>query len=218
MQEPERAQAVVAAVRRGTNRPLSVKVRLGERLDEVALVKFCRMLEDEGVNLLTVHARLRREPYGRTPRWTWIAKVKAAVGIPVVANGGIFSAADAARCRTESGCDGLMLGRGAVVRPWLFAEIAAQLAGAPPPSQPPSRPELFRRFTQYLQESLAPERRLSRLKEFTHYFSQTYPFSHTLASAVQNSPTVQHAAQQAEQFFRVNEPGAPPVSSSGGCV
>lgn len=205
MQEPERARAVVAAVRRATTLPLSAKIRLGEQLDEAALVEFCRLLEGEGVELITVHARLRGEPYGRTPRWGWIGTVKEAVGVPVVGNGGIFSVDDARRCRDASGCDGFMVGRGAVVRPWLFAELAAWLAGRPAPP-PPSRPVLFFRFLSYLEKGLAPERRLGRLKEFTHPFSQTYPFGHTLANSVQASATVEQARGRAQAFFLASDP------------
>ena len=205
MQEPERARAVVAAVRRATTLPLSAKIRLGERLDEKFLVEFCRLLEGEGVDLITVHARLRGEPYGRTPRWRWIGAVKEAVAVPVVGNGGIFSAQDARRCRDASGCDGFMVGRGAVVRPWLLNELAAWLAGGPTPPRP-ARPALFFRFLSHLEQGFAMERRLGRLKEFTHHFSQTYPFGHTLSSAVQSSATIEQAHSRARAFFLANDP------------
>lgn len=205
MQEPTRARAVVAAVRRATALPLSAKIRLGETLDEGALVEFCRLLAGEGVELITVHARLRREPYGRTPRWGPIAAVKRAVDVPVVANGGIFSVDDARRCREASGCDGLMLARGAVMRPWLFAEVSAWLTGAPAPPVPP-RPALYFRLATYLQEGLAAPRQLGRLKEFTHLFSQTYAFGHSLASAVQASTTMGQARDRAREFFAGVDP------------
>jgi tRNA-dihydrouridine synthase len=205
MQEPRLARAVVAAVRRATDLPLSAKIRLGERLDEAALAEFCRLLEGEGVDLVAVHARLRGEPYGRTPRWGWIGAVKQAVAVPVVGNGGIFSAEDARRCLEASGCDGLMVGRGAVVRPWLCAELEACLAGQLAPPRP-SRPALFFRFLSHLEQGLAPERRLGRLKEFTSYFSQTYPFGHTLASSVQASATVAQARDRARAFFLTSDP------------
>ena len=112
MEQPEAARGVAAKARGLTRLPLTAKIRLGERLDEPGLREFCRMLEGEGVDLLTVHARLRGEPYGRRPRWEWVEKVKSWVSVPVVANGGIFSAADAKACRAATGCDGLMLGRG----------------------------------------------------------------------------------------------------------
>lgn len=201
------ARGVVREARRRTALPLTAKIRLGERLDEDALRDLCRMLEGEGVELLTVHARLRGEPYGRRPRWPWIGKVKGWVGIPVVGNGGIFSVDDARRCLAESGCDGLMLGRGAVVRPWLFGQVAREVFGGKGPveGELPSRPGLYRRYLDLVGESFAPERRLGRIKEFTFYFSQTYPFGHTLATAVQSSRSLEEVRERSEAFFAANE-------------
>lgn len=208
------AREVVAEARRRTSLPLSAKIRLGQTLDEGALQDRSRMLQDEGVDLIAVHARLRGDPYGRPARWEWIGKVKSSVSVPVVGNGGIFSAADARRCLEVSGCDGLMLGRGTAVRPWLAAEIARDVYGIGPGVPEVSRPGLYRRFVRFLEEGIPPGRRLGRLKEFTHYFSQTYAFGHHLASAVQSSRSLEEALGRTEEFFRGAEecpdPGRPP--------
>ncbi|MDW7709513.1 MAG: tRNA-dihydrouridine synthase family protein [Deferrisomatales bacterium] len=202
---PEEAARVLREARRRTPLPLTAKIRLGERLDEGALRDLCLLLEAEGVDLVTVHARLRGEPYGRRPRWAWIGKVKSWVSVPVVGNGGIFTPEDARRCLEESGCDGLMLGRGAVIRPWLFARVARDVFGAGAEVPAVSRPALYRRFLALAAESFPPERRLGRIKEFTHYFSQTYPFGHSLATAVQGSRSLEEARERSEAFFAANE-------------
>ncbi len=202
---PEVLRPVLAEARKRTALPLTAKIRLGERLDEVSLRSLVAILEDGGVDLITVHARLRSEPYGRKPRWEWIGKVKSWVTIPVVGNGGIFSVADAERCLRVSGCDGLMVGRGAVVRPWLARDVAREVFGEPLPPEVPSRREVFLKFAELLEEHLPEERRLGRLKGFTHYFSQTYIFGHGLASAVQASRSPQEARQRAEEFFGADE-------------
>ena len=206
MERPQVARDVVAAARLATALPLTAKIRLGERLDEAVLRDFCVMLEGEGVEMIAVHARLRREPYGRKPRWDWVGKVKSWVSVPVVGNGGIFSVEDARNCIAASGCDGLMIGRGAAVRPWLFSELARELyLQAFPAPLEPSRPAVYRRFGELLEESFPPDRRLGRLKEFTHYFSQTYAFGHNLAAAVQASRSVEAALERADSFFERNE-------------
>lgn len=207
MERTDVARAVVAEARRRTTLPLTAKIRLGERLEEEPLRDFCRMLEAEGVDLVTVHARLRGEPYGRKPRWEWAGKVKSWLSVPVVANGGVFGVQEALRCLAVSGCDGVMVGRGAAVRPWALAHVAAALRGEAEPSTP-SPPAVFRRFADLLAESFAPERRLGRLKEFTHYFALNYAFGHNLASAVQGSGSVGEALDRAEAFFERNEPSA----------
>lgn len=205
MERPEAARRLVTEARRATRLPLTAKIRLGKTLDAGALREFCLALVEEGIDGITVHARLRGEPYGRPPRWEWIGKVKSWVPVPVVGNGGIFSPADARRCLAESGCDGLMLGRGAVVRPWLAATIAAEVYGVARGDRRASRPELFRRFFDSLEADFPEDRRLGRLKEFTHYFSQTYAFGHHLASAVQSSRSMAEAQRRAERFFGENE-------------
>ena len=203
MEEPTVVAALVREVRCRTRLPLSAKIRLGEELNVGRLREFCLMLEGEGLDLLTVHARLRGEPFGRKPRWEWVAKVKSWLQIPVVANGGIFSAADAAQCLALSGADGLMIGRAAAAHPWIFRDIAAHFA-FPSAAVELDREAIYWRFVALLKESFAPERRLGRLKEFTHYYAKNYPFGHTLASAVQASSDIEGATQRARKFFAIN--------------
>ena len=205
MEEPALVQGLVAAARKQTSLPLTAKIRLGEALDEEKLRDFCLMLEGEGVDLLSVHARLRGEPFVRKPRWPWVGKVKGWVNIPVVANGGIFSVEEARTCLAQSGADGLMIGRGAAIRPWIFAELAHGVYGLGPEVGPVNKPAIYLRFIELLEESFLPERRLGRLKEFSHYFAKNYPFGHSLASAIQSSATVAEARERALVFFAKNE-------------
>jgi nifR3 family TIM-barrel protein len=194
----------VATLRAATHLPISAKIRLGSKLDEQSLVSFCNMLEQEGIDLLTVHGRLQGEKFCRRPRWDWIGKVKKAVQIPVLANGGIFSVADAKRCLELSGADGLMLGRGAVNKPWLFADIAKEIYNFDTQLEVNLK-DVYFRFIELLQERFLPERRLGRLKQFTHYYSSNFTFGHHLATGVQNSQTLEEAAEFAGNFFSSRE-------------
>lgn len=196
----EQVRRIVATLRASTSLPLSAKIRLGASLNQDDLLDFCRMLEGEGVDLLSVHGRLHKEKFCRRPRWDWIGKVKSALNIPVLANGGIFSVADAARCLEMSGADGLMIGRGAACRPWLFADIAREIYGLPCRPAILSLAEIYFRFVQLL-ERFRPERRLGRLKQFTHYYGQNFIFGHHLAISVQTSASVEQAVERAHQFF-----------------
>ncbi|RJX26017.1 MAG: tRNA-dihydrouridine synthase family protein [Desulfurivibrio sp.] len=205
VEDTDYLRQLVAEARAHTSLPLTAKIRLGEQLDEARLKSLCRLLEGEGIDLLTVHARLRKEPFSRKPRWEWVGKVKNWLSIPVVANGGIFSVEDGRRCLALSGADGLMLGRGAAIRPWLFHEIASQLYAIDLPPLTIDRPAIYFSFIDQLEERFRPERRLGRLKEFTHYFSRTYPFGLWLASAVQTSSSVAEARERAADFFSRNE-------------
>ncbi|BCL60735.1 hypothetical protein DGMP_14280 [Desulfomarina profundi] len=195
------ANKILSEIRRRTQLPVSAKIRLGVEYRREKLSAFCKNLEDLGLDYLTIHARLNGEKFCRKPRWNAIADIKKGLSIPVFANGGIFSTEDALRCLEQSGADGLMLGRGAVSRPWLGAEISRDVYNRPIEIHTDSRSKVFFRFAELLEKKLPPERRLGRLKQFTHYFATTYSFGHSLATSVQNSPTFRMAMKNAAEFF-----------------
>jgi tRNA-dihydrouridine synthase B len=201
MEHPEDVRRIVVEVRKRTPLPLTAKIRLGVELDDVKLKAFCTMLEDQGIDMLSVHVRLKKESFARRPRWEWVARIKEWIRIPVIVNGGIFSVDDARDSLRVSGADGLMLGRGAVIKPWLFAEIARKLYGCNVAEPAVSLPLVYNKFVDLINELFRPERRLGRLKEFTHYFAGNYKFGHQLRSRVQSSISVDEARKRAEAFF-----------------
>ena len=201
MERPEEVRRIVAEARKLTALPLTAKIRLGLDLDNGKLKSFCSMLEDEGIDMLSVHARFRHESFARKPHWAHVAVIKDRLRIPVIVNGGIFTLQEAETCLRVSGADGLMLGRGAVIKPWLFAEIARSLFAADIKEPEVSLPEVYTRFIAYLSEHYRPMYRLGRLKEFTHYFARNYKFGHYLASKVQSSCSIEEAKERACKFF-----------------
>jgi tRNA-dihydrouridine synthase B len=204
MEQPQEVRSMVAEARKLTTLPLTAKIRIGSELDERKLRSFCAMLEGEGIDMLSIHARLKNESFARRPRWECIAKVKEWLAIPVIANGGIFSIEDAENCLRVSGADGLMLGRGAAIKPWLFAEIARSLCGSDITAPTVSLPAMYHNFVDLLNGLFRPEHRLGRLKEFTYYFAHNHQFGHHLASGVQSSASVEEARERADRFFENN--------------
>jgi tRNA-dihydrouridine synthase B len=213
MERPGDARAIVAEARKRTSLPLTAKIRLGTEAEDRNLKTFCTMLEGEGIDMLSVHARLKKESFARKPRWESVARVKNWLRIPVVANGGIFSVRDAERCIHVSGADGLMLGRGAVIKPWLFAEIARDLYGCTLPAPAVLLPAVFSSVIDLLNEHFRPEYRLGRLKQFTPYFAQNFKFGHHLSSGIQVSASVDEAREKAGIFFENNLHGVRSYSS-----
>lgn len=201
MEQPENVRAIVRKARASTNLPVTAKIRLGAELDGGKLADFCKLLEDEGIDMLSVHARLKHESFARAPRWEQIADLKGRLKIPVVVNGGIFSVRDAEACLRVSGADGLMLGRGAAIRPWLFAEVARGLFGCAIAEPVVSLPAVYSCFVDKLSGLFRPEYRLGRLKEYTHYFARNFKFGHHLASRVQSCTSVDEARERAGLFF-----------------
>ena len=204
MEKPDEVRRIVAEARKRTDLPLSAKIRLGKDADGGKLKMFCSMLEGEGIDMLTVHARFKHEPFARNPRWAYIAEIKECITIPVIANGGIFSVEDAEKCLRVSGADGLMLGRGAAIRPWLFAEIAVSVFGCDITECVVSLPDVYTTFLEALNADYRPIYRLGRLKEFTHYFARNYKFGHSLASRIQSSSSMDEARERAWTFFANN--------------
>jgi nifR3 family TIM-barrel protein len=204
MEQPHKVRRIVAEARKRTSLPLTAKIRLGSDADSGNLKTFCSMLEGEGVDMLTVHARFKHEPFARNPRWAYIAEIKECIKIPVIANGGVFSVEDAEKCLRVSGADGLMLGRGAVIKPWLFAEIARAVFGRDIPECLVSLPDVYAAFVEALNADFRPIYRLGRLKEFTHYFARNYKFGHSFACKIQSSSNMDEAMERAGAFFAKN--------------
>lgn len=201
MERPDEARRIVAEARKRTDLPLSAKIRLGSDADSTKLKTFCSMLEGEGIDMLLVHARFKNEPFARNPRWAYIAEIKECIKIPVIANGGIFSIEDAEKCLRVSGADGLMLGRGAVTRPWLFAEIARSVFNSDITERAMLLPDIYANFIEALSADYRTIYHLGRLKAFTHYFARNYKFGHSLACKVQSSSSMDEAIERAGTFF-----------------
>ena len=125
-----------AAVEGAGGIPVTAKIRRGYDAGEDVAVEAARRLEAAGVAAVTVHGRTRAQMYAPPVDLGCIARVKAAVSVPVIGNGDIFTAQDAARMFEETGCDLVMVGRGALGNPWLFAEINARMRGEPLPPRP----------------------------------------------------------------------------------
>ncbi|MCL2600436.1 MAG: tRNA-dihydrouridine synthase family protein, partial [Treponema sp.] len=125
MGSADRAGELARAVRQATGRRLSVKLRIGFSDDFDYLVGFCRRLESEGVDMITLHPRTAKEKFKRTARWDYVGALRNELRIPVAGNGDVADAEGLIR-RAMGPCDAVMVGRAAVRRPWIFAQAQAQ--------------------------------------------------------------------------------------------
>ena len=129
MKDPERAAAIVSAIKKAIKLPVTVKIRAGWDANSINAPEFAKRMEAAGADLITVHGRTRQQFYAPSSDNRVIAAVKQAVSVPVVGNGDLFTAADVKRMREETGCDGIMIARGAMGNPFLFSEILAMDKG-----------------------------------------------------------------------------------------
>lgn len=181
LKEPETLAAIVAAVRRAVPAPMpvSAKMRLGYHDDALA-VECAQAIASGGAGELVVHARTKAQAYRPPAYWERIADIRAAVAIPVVANGEIWTVDDARRCREASGCDMLMIGRGAVADPGLGLAIKASLGQGP--VQVIGWPELLpllADFWQLVCTRLDARSRPGRLKQWLNFLRRRFPEAET---------------------------------------
>lgn len=136
MRDPDHALRLIEAVVGAVAVPVTLKMRLGWDDESRNAALIARRAEAAGIAMITVHGRTRCQFYTGHADWTAIAEVREAVRIPLIANGDIGGPGSAARARGLSGADGVMIGRAARGRPWLLAEVAQAMFGAPAPIVP----------------------------------------------------------------------------------
>jgi tRNA-dihydrouridine synthase B len=138
--DPRRVEEAVRAIRALVSVPVTVKIRAGWDEAEMNCVEVARAAEAGGAAAVALHGRTRAQMYSGKARWELVRAVKEAVRIPVLGSGDVWTAADALRMREETGCDAVLVARGACGNPWIFRELRAAERGEPIPP-PPTRDE-----------------------------------------------------------------------------
>lgn len=207
MKDPVLAGRIIRAVSDAISKPVTVKFRTGFTADTVNAVEFAKIAEDNGAAALAVHGRTREQYYSGRADWEMIARVKEAVHIPVIASGDIFTPEDAIRCQEQTGCDGLMLARGARGNPWLFSRTKEyQRTGICPPE--PSVEEVLEMILRHGKMQTEFKGELMGMREMRkHVAWYTAGYQHSAAirrqvNEVENYKQLQRLCEHAKIFMK----------------
>ena len=216
MEDIDKAGRIAAALRKTTAKRLSVKLRLGSKTIRPAgtrdfeyLLRFCRRLEAEGVDLIILHPRTADEKFKRRARWEFVEALRKELSIPVAGNGDISSAAE-----MSEKAGPVMIGRLAVKEPWVFAGVFAGTmdSGAVPGGAVPARPEqpdnrsgledTGLRFLELLSRYQPPEFHLSRARRFFRYYCDNFTWAEYLRNKINREQTLSGIGRVISEYCR----------------
>jgi tRNA-dihydrouridine synthase C len=209
LDHPERIEALVGAAARAAPVPVTAKVRLGTT-DDSRLEEVVRAVEAGGAALLTVHARTRQDGYAHPARWEALARVRAWTRLPLLGNGDVLAWEDAARMVEMTGVDGVMIGRGALRDPWVFARIRARVDGRPAPAPGPADVlALHARYRDDMLRGGATERGvLGQLKQLYRRLAVGLPLDDAARTALLRAPTLAALEALLEALAALSPAGA----------
>ncbi len=196
------AEEIIVRVRRAIRIPMTVKFRLGTCDSQRNFLELGRICEGSGVDAVTLHPRTARQKFQGEARWRHIAELKRALTIPVIGNGDVRGPEDAARMLRETGCDGVMVGRGATRNPWIFLQIAAHLSAGeiPRPTWQMRRRLILDHFHTVIGREPATKA-LYKLRTFTGLYSHGLPGGQRLRRQIQSLPDPESFIEAIEVFF-----------------
>jgi tRNA-dihydrouridine synthase B len=196
------AESIVRSVREAITIPLTVKFRLGlddSRRNYIELGKIC---EANGVAAVALHARTARQMFTGEADWSHLARLKEALSIPVIGNGDVKEPEDGLRMLAETGCDGVMIGRGATRNPWIFRQIAARLEGSPiGEATLADRRNLILDHFRMVAERENSVFALHKLRKFTGWYTHGLPNGRKLRQAINQIPDVPTFLVTVESFL-----------------
>jgi tRNA-dihydrouridine synthase B len=202
LRDPAKVKAVLKSVRRATALPLTVKIRTGWNAREHTFLEIARIAEEEGCDAVTLHPRNRAQMFGSNADWSKIKELKNSVKLPVIGSGDLFSAGDITRMLELTGCDGVMVARGALGNPWIFAQAMALLSGEELKSPLPSeRLSVALRHMEMFASLAGEQTALREMRKHLAWYSKGIPGAAQLRDAINRIEEKEAILTTLQTFF-----------------
>jgi tRNA-dihydrouridine synthase B len=201
MKAPEKTAAIFTSVKKVITIPLTVKIRTGWDRSGHQALEIAKVAEDCGLDVITVHPRTATQGFGGVADWSLISSVKKSVSIPVIGNGDITCPDDAVKMLSETGCDGIMVGRAAIGNPWIFSQINAVLNKKSPPSFDIDQHfDIMRKYVTASTEYLGEIRSCHMMRSRLGWFVKGLPHSSKFRESIRQISSKSEALERINSF------------------
>jgi nifR3 family TIM-barrel protein len=213
MKDPDLACALVAAACRQTQKPVTVKMRIGIDSEHVDPVNFAKRLEDAGAAAVTVHGRTREQYYSGPVHRDVIRDIKKVLSIPVIGNGDVKDSASAQRMFEETGCDGIMVARGAQGNPWLFRDLKVygETGKLPERPSPEEIKKMILRHAVLLTEEKGEYIAMREMRKHIGWYTAGLPGGARLRRDVNEAVSMEQVKELLDRFLLERSPLEEPV-------
>jgi nifR3 family TIM-barrel protein len=203
LREPAKVAAVIREVRRATTLPLTIKIRTGWETGAANFLEIGLIAEEEGCDAITLHPRSRAQMFEGKADWSGIRELKEAVRIPVIGSGDLFTAGDVVAMLGQTGCDGVMMARGALGNPWIFRETADILSGREPRCPTPAeRADTALRHMELFIETAGEKVALREMRKHFCWYARGLPGSARFRDLVNRLESGSGLTAAVKEFFQ----------------
>lgn len=203
LRDIDKTARMLAAARRATSLPLTIKIRSGWDAEHINFLTIGRIAEQEGIDAITLHPRTRSQGFGGHAAWEQIRALKQSLNIPVIGSGDIFTPDNSLAMLQQTGCDAIMIGRGGYGNPWLIRDTLALLAGQPLPPEPlpEERFDIARRHLDYAVETFGARKALCDMRKHLCWYSRGMSGAAGFRSQVNHCQTIEGLRLTLDQYF-----------------